>query len=674
MIAAWMLYCVAIGLALTVVGVALERGLHLAGRPTRWAWVVALAGSFVIPAAAWLRPEAFSTVAVPLPPVAVAERANTLAPLPAAAPEVAAVAPASAFSLSDLDGALRWGWGVSSAVLLSVLGAAAMRLAALRRRWRASLVDGRAVLVSENVGPAVAGLWRPAVIVPGWALALGQPHRRLMLSHEEEHVRAADPWLLACGAAALVLMPWNPALWWQVRRLRLAVEIDCDARVLARGGTPPEYGELLLQVGHRRAQLTLAVPALGEPASFLERRIRRMATALPRWRWAGAAMALVVAAGAAVGACETPRPVSPDPDGMAALLARMDSVTPALLTQLDSATPKLLATLRSVSPALLARLDSTIARQIQPRIRANLERYYPDLLREQSGPPVDVWFGQDSRGRVSHVARTTNTTGEISGDRIRAIFPLFRPGHDAWGIVDRRALSGLVRDNVRVTWVHLSASNGEVDPTSVGVSSRLAAMVVRQYFPELLQGREVPVYVWIVLDAAGRPVARGTTPRVTGSKMISTEWGARLMPGYDTLVSRHAREYGAIGYGALAPNSPPVLWVRLADGGTSAARDSDPMFLESRVDQRPEMLAGPMPVVPDLLRGAGIQGRVIVRAIVGPSGRAEPASVQVLESPHPALAQAAKNLVLQSLFRPGRLGGRPVRVLLDLPIDFRLKG
>lgn len=550
MIAAWMLYCVAIGLALTVVGVALERGLHLAGRPTRWAWIVALGGSFVIPAAAWLRPEAFSTVAVPLPPVAVAEPANTVVPLPAAAAEVAAVAPASAFSLSDLDGALRWGWGVSSAVLLSVLGAAALRLAALRRRWRASLVDGRAVLVSENVGPAVAGLWRPAVIMPGWALALGQAQRRLMLSHEEEHVRAADPWLLACGAAALVLMPWNPALWWQVRRLRLAVEIDCDGRVLACGGTPPEYGELLLQVGRRRAQLALGAAALGEPASFLERRIRRMATALPRWRWAGAAVGLAVAAGAVIAACETPRPVEPERAA-------------ENLTALSTA--ELARVARDHVDAAMTRAHASMAEHLRPRIRESLERYYPDLLREPSGPPVDVWIGHDPGLRVSHIARTIGTSDPITSDRIRSIFPLFQPGHDAWGMVDRRALNGLVRDNVRVTMVHLSASNGEVDPTKAGVSSRQAAAIVRQHFPELLQEREAPVYIWIVLDADGRPVAQGTSPRDMGNKMISTEMGGRLIPGYDTLVPRHAREYGAFGYGALALNSPPVLWVRLGD-------------------------------------------------------------------------------------------------------------
>jgi TonB family protein len=631
----------------------------LAGRATRWAWIAALAGSFVIPTAAWLRPEAFSSVAVPLPPLAVADPADAIAPLPADAPEVAAVAPANAFSLSDLDGALRWGWGASSALVLCVLGAAALRLAVLQRRWRASLVDGRAVLVSENVGPAVAGLWRPDVIVPGWALALSEPQRRLMLSHEEEHVRAADPWLLACGATALVLMPWNPALWWQVRRLRLAVEIDCDARVLARGGTAPEYGELLLQVGWRRARLALAAPALGEPASFLERRIRRMATALPRWRWAGAAAAVAVAVGGVVAACEAPRPVSP-----------------------EAALPITTITIR---PATQERVDSVMARYLRPLIRKSLERYYPDLLREQSGPPVDVWFGHDSDLRVSHIARTTNTAGEIGSDRIRSIFPVFQPGNDGWVAVNGRALKGLVRDNVRVTMVHLSASNGEVSPDTgrrvmpvmggmIDGSSRQAAVLVRQQFPQLLRGREEPVYVWIVLGANGQLVAKGTSPRVMGRKAISTEWGARLMPGYDTLIARQAREYGAIGYGVLAPNSPPVLWVRLDEDGTGAAQDAEPVFLESRVDQRPEKLAGPEPQVPDLLRRAGIEGRVIVRAIVGPNGRAEPASVEVLESPHPALSQVAKSIVLRSLFRPGRLGGRSVRVTIDLPIDFRLKG
>jgi bla regulator protein blaR1 len=303
MIAAWMLYWVAIATLFVVFGEALERALHLAGRATRCAWVVALAGSCVVPAAAWLRPNAFGTLPVPL--------GQAVANGPMMSPPVSSTTFASmrSFSLGDLDAVLMWAWGLSSAALLLSLGAAALRLAALRRGWRSATVDGRVVLVSDNVGPAVAGLWPSRVVLPEWALGLGEGERRLMLAHEEEHVRARDPWLLAAATATLVLAPWNPVLWWQVRRLRLSVEMDCDARVLMREGDAPAYGELLLRVAQCRAHLPLGAAALGEPASFLGRRIRRIATALPRWRWAGASAASILAAAAVVLACEAPRPV-----------------------------------------------------------------------------------------------------------------------------------------------------------------------------------------------------------------------------------------------------------------------------------------------------------------------------------------------------------------------------
>ena len=51
----------------------------------------------------------------------------------------------------------------------------------------------------------------------------------------EEHVRTKDPLTLALGLAAVVVAPWNPLAWWQHRRLRDAVEVDCDRRVLSEG-------------------------------------------------------------------------------------------------------------------------------------------------------------------------------------------------------------------------------------------------------------------------------------------------------------------------------------------------------------------------------------------------------------------------------------------------------
>jgi TonB family protein len=99
----------------------------------------------------------------------------------------------------------------------------------------------------------------------------------------------------------------------------------------------------------------------------------------------------------------------------------------------------------------------------------------------------------------------------------------------------------------------------------------------------------------------------------------------------------------------------------------------DQVFMESVVEERPEVLSGPAIEYPDLLRQAGVTGRVLVQAIIDRRGRAEPASVKVIQSPNPGFDQPAKNYVLGAMFRPARVHGQTVRVLINLPIDFSIR-
>jgi len=97
------------------------------------------------------------------------------------------------------------------------------------------------------------------------------------------------------------------------------------------------------------------------------------------------------------------------------------------------------------------------------------------------------------------------------------------------------------------------------------------------------------------------------------------------------------------------------------------------VFMEAIVEEKPAVLSGPTLQYPELLRQAQIQGRVLMQAIIDTLGRAEPPSVKVLQSPNPGFDQSAKSYVLKALFRPARLHGRTVRVLIQIPVDFKLK-
>ena len=96
------------------------------------------------------------------------------------------------------------------------------------------------------------------------------------------------------------------------------------------------------------------------------------------------------------------------------------------------------------------------------------------------------------------------------------------------------------------------------------------------------------------------------------------------------------------------------------------------VYAEALVEERPALLSAPAPVYPPLLKQAGIQGRVILRAIIDTTGRVEPASVRIIKSPSPAFDQPTKDWVLKALFRPARLHGRGVRVFINLPVDYSL--
>ncbi|MYB06492.1 MAG: M56 family metallopeptidase [Gemmatimonadetes bacterium] len=394
MIAAWMLWSVGAGLMFLVAGLAAERLLK-GGR--RWVWLAAGIGTVALPAIRLLTTSPPSAGGAP-PAVPI-----LLDPL--------AVTVARDSALHSLDDLLLLGWVVLSALLLvgALIGGA--RFMRRRASWEPGTLLGRGVLWSRVTGPAVVGLFRSRVVLPSWVRGAGAERQELILAHEEEHLRARDVQLrFACGAL-LLAFPWNPALWLQYRRLNLAIELDCDRRVMNR---LPEhrrlYGDLLLRVGSGHGALPgLAVAALAEQPSLLERRIRQLLKKAPEVKMAQAAF-LVFGALVVVGvALSIPGITGEGPAGLDG-----SEESEAGVADL-SAGPRF--TPYTVAPDRIN--DAEILRA--------LEQEYPPLLRDAGiGGTVHVWFFIDERGVVRNQFVQESSGHQALDQAALRVAPIFR--------------------------------------------------------------------------------------------------------------------------------------------------------------------------------------------------------------------------------------------------------
>ncbi len=74
---------------------------------------------------------------------------------------------------------------------------------------------------------------------------------------------------------------------------------------------------------------------------------------------------------------------------------------------------------------------------------------------------------------------------------------------------------------------------------------------------------------------------------------------------------------------------------------------------------------------PDIARRNGIEGQVLVGALIGKDGKVE--KVQVIETDNEVLNKEAVNAVRETVFTPAIQNGTPVRMWVRIPIVFKLR-
>jgi hypothetical protein len=156
----------------------------------------------------------------------------------------------------------------------------------------------------------------PEIVVPQWLLHRTDEEQRVVVAHESEHLRGRDHLLLGGATLAVALVPWHPAVWWMLSRLRLAIELDCDARVLRQGVPARRYGAVLIDLAGQCAGFQVGATALADEASHLERRLLAMKPTRPNHVHLRAAVLFVCAGLSLLVACEAKVPTAAEISAM----------------------------------------------------------------------------------------------------------------------------------------------------------------------------------------------------------------------------------------------------------------------------------------------------------------------------------------------------------------------
>jgi beta-lactamase regulating signal transducer with metallopeptidase domain len=332
-------------------GWALEAVLRQLGRPSRWAWLVASVAALVLITRAAITISAepatasYSRIALPAAskvaspewsPLRGVRDALTMS-AEAVGSVVDAVVRAIPARLTSFAVVL---WVAASILALVMLVLVHLRLRRSRRQWAEAELFGTRVRIAPDVGPAVVGVVRPQIVVPHWLLGRSAGEQQLVLAHEREHLSARDHLLLGAGSLVVALVPWHPASWWMLSRLRLAIELDCDARVLRKGVPVRTYGTLLIDLADRCTGFRVGATALADEGSNLERRLLAMNTTKTKRSYLRAGVLGSAAALMLLAACETKVPTGPEIEAMDVASATKAAMDARLLrkTELDAAT------------------------------------------------------------------------------------------------------------------------------------------------------------------------------------------------------------------------------------------------------------------------------------------------------------------------------------------------
>lgn len=305
----WMnLWTLTLLLVVMLLDLSLARRVEARWRMLLYAAIVArltLPTTFETPLGLWgaSSDAAPDTAASQVAPIILHETGINLSPAPVDDASSGPGGPSRAAALRAA-GLVPIAWMGGALMLLSLWVAARRRLArhlstATAARLSIARLSPRDRIVEHpDLGPAVAGVMRPVIVLPR-ALAEESEHDvnaqqsvRWIIRHEAAHVARRDH-LVAAGVQLVTILFWPiVALWIGAHRVRRLMEQACDDRALAgaRAEERRAYGQTLIAMASRspsrptgRGAALINVGLLGHAHGGLRARVRALASPVRRW-------------------------------------------------------------------------------------------------------------------------------------------------------------------------------------------------------------------------------------------------------------------------------------------------------------------------------------------------------------------------------------------------------
>jgi TonB family protein len=202
-------------------------------------------------------------------------------------------AAASTISILATPGIASGGWARAAGLaygIVSLVLAIRLVLGTLlmwrkcRSSWRVPETSAHDVrLCGDLAAPVTFG---STILLPREFDQWPEAKRRMVLAHEQAHVRQYDAYVQWCVALHGAVFWFSPLAWWLRRQLTRLAEQASDEAVLREGADPQHYARVLLEFARARVPMP-AAPAMssGTVAGRIERIISGAPAAAPLSRW-----------------------------------------------------------------------------------------------------------------------------------------------------------------------------------------------------------------------------------------------------------------------------------------------------------------------------------------------------------------------------------------------------